>query len=278
MSKSRSVPARLASVVEELELRQPRVVTKEMLRDILSLRDVRLNALDVANRLQKHGWLLSLRTRGTWEFAPGSRAGAIGLGDRFVELRATLLRRPRFEVAIAYESAVWLHGLGRRPPNKDVLAVPRGAIVPPALKVFRITRKWGRLGTTLIDSLPTWRIETLLVLIAEHPAGYRAWPTIGEWLDEAARKADETLIFEELSNRPSATWARLGYMLDMAGRLEVANRILAYSKPDVSGPFYLGPRQTKAMYSKRWNVRDSLLWRRHAAGRVRNSEAVPSEP
>ena len=263
---SRSLPASLASVAEELELRQPKIVTKEMLRTILSKKGINLNEGDVANRLQKHGWLLSLKTMGAWEFAPGSRAGALGSGDRFIELRATLLRRPGFQVAIACESAVWLHGLGRRAPNKNVLAVPQGVIAPPALQGFRITRNWGRLSATLIDSLPVWRIETLLVLIAAHPTSYRAWPTIGEWLDEVARRAEEAAILEELSGRSSATWARMGYILEIVGQLKIANRLHAQPQPRKRGPFYLGPRNATTTYSQRWNILDSLLarnYRRH---------------
>ncbi len=268
----RSVPATLAPVVEELELRQPKVVTREMLRSILSRRGVALSAREAAHRLQRHGWLLSLRTRGAWEFAPASRAGPIGSGDRFIELRATLVRRPRLQVAVAYESAVWLHGLARRVPAKDVLAVPRGVKSPQALEGYRITRNWGRLSTVLIDNLPAWRIETLLVLIAAHPTSYRGWPTINDWLDEAVRRADEALILEELDGCPGATWARVGYVLETAGRREIADRIHGLRGSRGAGPFYLGPRKSPGIYNGRWNIRDSLLVRTSPVG-VSNSQA-----
>jgi hypothetical protein len=123
------------------------------------------------------------------------------------------------------------------------------------------------LSPTVIDALPVWRIETLLVFIAAHPAGYRGWPTIGEWLDEAVRKVDKALILEELAGRTSPTWARIGYILEMAGGFEVANRIHEHPRSKRPGPFYLGSRKAAGTFNKRWNVRDSLLWRSYSATR-----------
>lgn len=261
----RSVPARLAPVMEELELRQPKIVTKEMLTDILRRRQIQLRPLDAANRLQKLGWLLTLRTRGVWEYAPASRAGAIGSGDRFIELRAALLRKPNLHIAVAYESAAWLHNLTRRTPIKDVVAIPKDTSPPPALrKTFRITRNTGRLVPALIDSLPVWRIETLLVMMGAHTAAFKVWPTVNEWLPEATQRINEELIFEELENRPRATWVRVGYLLEVAGQSDIADRIRGKSRPTGMGPYYFGSRWKSGSYSGKWDLIDSLLaphWR-----------------
>ncbi len=253
------MPARLAPVLEDLELRQPKIVTKEMLTDILYRHHIVLSRDDVANRLQKHGWLLSLRTRGAWEFAPASRAGAIGSGDRFIELRATLLRRPDLGVAIAYESATWLHGFAHRVPNKDVLALQRGIAPPPALKNFRITRNVGMLDSLVIDQLPVWRIETLLVLMAAYPPAFRAWPTVREWLRDAVQKIDEGLLYQELAKRPPATWVRTGYLLEIAGRSDIADRLSNDPRSKGHGPYYFGSRGKSGKHIRRWDVIDSLL-------------------
>lgn len=70
-TQTRPVPARPAPVLEELELRQPVVVTRSLLTEILAQTQVSLPPEATAERLVRLGWLLPLRTRGAWEFAPG---------------------------------------------------------------------------------------------------------------------------------------------------------------------------------------------------------------
>ncbi len=257
----RSLPASLARVVEELELRQPQIVTKGILADIGSKHGLRKSPEAIAYRLQKHGWLLSLKTKGAWEFAPASRAGPISSGDPFLELRATLLLRPKLKVAVAYESAAWLHKLMGRIPEKQVLAIPRGITPPPAFGAFRITRYWGKLGPDAVRDLPVWRLETLLVLIAAFPAAFRAWPTIQEWLPGAASKVDENLVLEELSDLKPAAWARAGYIFEVAGKRDLAYTLHKdlNTRMRPRGPFYLGPRRARGRYSKYWDLLDSAL-------------------
>lgn len=105
---ARSVPSSLAPIIEELELRQPKLVTKAYIEALMEERGMNLRPEDVTHRLQMQGWLLSLKTKNAWEFAPASRAGKIGSGDPFIELRATLHHRPDLPVAVAYESAAWI--------------------------------------------------------------------------------------------------------------------------------------------------------------------------
>lgn len=254
----RSTPAALAPILEELELRQPKIVTRELLAEIVAERDVPLAVKDISERLQRHGWLLSLKTQGTWEFAPAARAGPIGSGDPFIELRATLLRRPGLSAAIAYDSAAWIHGLAGRAPEKHVIAIPAQTVPPPALRDFRFTRQTSGLDPVDIDGLPTWRIETLLVLIGAHPTSYRAWPNVGEWLAEASEQIDQKLILEELKQRPRSAWVRTGYLLETGGRVDVAEAI-ENRAPEGKGPFYFGPRKSGGRHDRRWDVRDSVL-------------------
>ena len=102
-------------MLEELELRQPVVVTRTLLREIASSTETKLNADSLAERLVRLGWLLPLRRRDTWEFAPAARAGRHGSGDPWVELRAVLAHEPEVPVAVAFESAVWELGHSSQP-------------------------------------------------------------------------------------------------------------------------------------------------------------------
>lgn len=256
---ARSVPSSLAPIIEELELRQPKLVTKVNLADLINDRGLDLRSDDVAHRLQMQGWLLSLKTKDAWEFAPASRAGRIGSGDPFIELRATIHHRPELPVAVAYESAAWLHGFSRRPPEKEVISIPANIDPPPALKGFRITHIRGQNAPVHIDQLPIWSIDTLIVLMSERPMSYRAWPTVMEWLREATARVDHDLILKELSDRGLATWARTGYILEAGGSEDLGEKIHQQLEPSRKGPFYLGPRNSPGKVDKRWDVRDSIL-------------------
>jgi hypothetical protein len=260
---ARSVPSSLAPIIEELELRQPKLVTKASLENIIAERSLELRPEDVSHRLQQQGWLLSLKTTDAWEFAPASRAGRIGSGDPFIELRATLHHRPDFPVAVAYESAAWLYGYSRRPAEKDVLSIPSHIDPPPALQGFRITHILGQIDPIQIDELPVWSVESLIVLMAERPMSYRAWPTVMEWLEEATSKIHYELVLEELSGRGMATWARTGYILEAGGRNDLGEKIYQQINESRKGPFYLGPRRVPGRVDKRWDVRDSVLMYRN---------------
>src|SRR5438128_12168136 len=106
-TKTRPVPSSLAPVVEELELRQPAVVTRSLLTELGARTGARLSPEAVAERLVRLGWLLPLRKRDAWEFAPAARAGAHRSGDPWIELRALLEHDPDAPVAVAFDSALW---------------------------------------------------------------------------------------------------------------------------------------------------------------------------
>jgi len=262
---ARSVPSSLAPIVEELELRQPKLVTKAYIEALMEERGMKLRPEDVTHRLQMQGWLLSLKTKNAWEFAPASRAGKIGSGDPFIELRANLHHRPDLQVAIAYESAAWMNGFTRRPAEKDVLSIPSHIDPPPALQGFRITHILGQIDPIQIDELPVWSVESLIVLMAERPMSYRAWPTVMEWLGEATSKIHYELVLEELSGRGMATWARTGYILEAGGRDDLGEKIHQQIDLSNKGPFYLGPRSKPGRMDQRWDVRDSILLYRNTS-------------
>ena len=253
----RPIPARLAPVVEYLELFQPRILTLSDLGGYLRELDMDDAPATVARDLQKHGWLLPLRTRGRWEFAPGARAGALPSGDPFIELRATLQRR-ELPVALAYDSAAWLQGLSARQPQTQVLATYAKRKLPLALSDFRVTRIWGVLEPEWRDNLPVWRVATLLAKMAVVPHYYRDWPNVSEWLEEGFKRADAADLERELDGAPDPARIRLAYLADRANFKHLAQDLMKKARRDI-GLVYLGRDRARSRFIKEYNLIDSLL-------------------
>jgi AbiEi antitoxin C-terminal domain len=256
----RSVPASLAPVVEELELRQPAVVTRSLLTEILAQTQVSLPPAAAAERLVRLGWLLPLRTRGAWEFAPAARAGRYRAGDPWIELRALLAQSPDAPVAVAFESAVWELGYSSHQPDSPVLAHRQGWRPPPSLSVRTVTFDW-RVPAKTVRGLPVWTQATILVAAAERPAAQGNWGNAEDWLPDTFRVAASEELLREAEGRRASTLARLGYLAEWAGRNDVADQVEALlpSRLPVTS---LGPRDRRAQWSRRWRAYDSLLPRR----------------
>ena len=159
-----------------------------------------------------------------------------------------------------------MHNLARRSPDRDVIAIPKDQAIPKTLKSFRITRRWGKLDPIQITDLPTWRVETLIVLMAERPTAYKAWPNALEWLAEAAAGIEDELLFDELTDRGRPVWVRTGYLIETADNTELANKIYEEIAPLTKGPYYFGTRRRPGIHNKKWNVRDSSLLGRWKPG------------
>jgi len=243
--------------VQHLELFQPSILTLSDIKSYLQELGMDDDPAAIARELQRHGWLLPLRTRGRWEFAPAARAGALPSGDPFVELRATLQRRG-LPVALAYDSAAWLQGLSARQPQKQVLAMhPGQRKLPPALSDFRIARIWGVLEPERNDDLPVWRVATLLSKMAIVPHYYRDWPNVMEWIEEAFKRADAADLERELDGAPNPARVRLAYLADRAHFKHLANDLMQKARP--SGLAYLGRDRTRSRFVREYNLIDSLL-------------------
>ena len=224
LQTSRPVPARLAPVVEELELHQPAVVTRSLLTEILTRTQVPLPPEAAAERLVRLGWLLPLRTRGAWEFAPAARAGRYRAGDPWIELRALLAHDPDVPVAVAFESAIWELGHASHQPDRPVLAHRRGWRPPPSLGVRAVTFDW-RVPAKTVRGLPVWTEATILVAAAERPAAQGNWGNADDWLPDTFRAATAEDLLREASGRRVSTLARLGYLAEWAGRNDIAEEI-----------------------------------------------------
>jgi hypothetical protein len=254
---ARSIPSRLSAIVQHLELFQPKILTLEELGAYLNELGLQDDPAKVAHSLQRTGWLLPLRTKGRWEFAPGARAGALPSGDPFLELRATLQRRD-LPVALAYDSAAWLQGLSTRQPGKHVLAThPSQKKLPSALSDFRVTRTWGVLEPEYKDKLPVWRVPTLLAKMAVEPTYYRDWPNVMEWLEEAFIRADAADLEAEIAAAPDTARTRLAYLADRANSPHLARELMRRAHPH--GVTYLGRDRTRGRFIHDYNLVDSLL-------------------
>ena len=255
--KTRALPESVAAVVQELELRQPAVVTRVLLKEIASMTGVELPEKSLVDRLVRHGWLLPLRTRGTWEFAPAARAGRYSSGDPWIELRALLEHEPDAPVAVAFDSAVWELGHSTHQPNRPVMAHRHGWRSPKALDVRLVTFEW-RLPARVIRGLPVWREATVLVAAAERAAVQGNWANAGDWLPETFGGTTLEDVLSEASGRKVSTLARLGYLAEWSDRDDIADEVetLLPGRLPVS---FIGPRDRRERWSRRWHLYDALL-------------------
>ena len=213
----RTIPPGFVTLLELLELEQPRVVTAAQVGHLAEQAAVRLPTEVVIRRLRERGWLLDLATKGVWEFAPASRAGAFNSGDPFIELRATLARDPSAPLAAAAESAAYLLGFSTRRPEPEVIGVAEGGRPPKALRALRIVRWTPSADLVLRGGLPVWAPSTLVAFMGARPGGYQDWRNVGDWLAQAVGQADVFELVGELDGRPRSAWARTAYLLDVGG-------------------------------------------------------------
>ena len=252
----RSVPRRLAPLLEELELEQPRVVTSTALAGYAKAVKVDWPVHVIAQRLRERGWLLPLRTRGVWEFAPAARAGAFGAGDTLIELRAVLARDPGAPLVVAAESAAYMIGLSTRRPEPETIGASPDFRVPRSLSVYRLVRGAPVEPAVVKDGLPVWSPATLLAFMASRPAAYHDWSNVGEWLPQATSAVTPGELAEELKDQSAGSWARAAYMLERGGATDSAAALMARA-PKGTGPHYLGDRSRPGHYDARYEVVDS---------------------
>jgi len=255
--RTRSLPESLAGIVQELELRQPSVVTRSLLGDIAATQGSRVPENVLVERLVRLGWLLPLRKRDAWEFAPGARAGRYSSDDVWIELRALLEHEPDAPVAIAFDSAVWELGHSTHQPTQAVLAHRRGWRAPEALDARLITFEW-QLPSRVVRGLPLWGEATVVVGAAERPAAQGNWANADDWLPETFRATTPDQVVAEAAGRRVSTLARLGYLAEWSGRGDIADEVEALL-PGRLPVTTLGPRDQRGRWSRRWHVSDALL-------------------
>lgn len=251
---SRSLSRQLAPLVAELELRQPVLVNLQELATLAKEVGLRTPAKVIAARLRATGWLLPTGQRGIYEFAPGAHAGPYGHGDPFIDLRTALSAGCLLSVAL--QSALWLHGLAERAPDRHELAAQPGSAVPVSVRRgMRVVRFSARLPTAQVDQLPVHQAATILVHLAARPGDVRGWTTFAEALPELAARSAADDLERELTGRPGTVRPRLAYLL--RGVSPTISDQLQPTTP--SSVTWFGSTRASHRYDKRFNVADGLL-------------------
>jgi len=241
-----------------LELRQPSVVTGKLITELIAESGSRLTNRAAVDRLVREGWLSPLRTQDAWEFIPASRAGRYPSGDPWIELRALLVRKPDAPVAVAFASAVWEFGYSSHQPNRPTFAHRPGWRPPRALSDARSVRYDWRLRVWQKDGLPVWQPATVVVAAANRVECQDDWGNADDWLPETMRATTPTEVVTEARGRGTATLARLGYFAEWSGRHDIVDALTPLF-PEHLPVTYLGPRQPRGRWVKRWQLYDSLL-------------------
>lgn len=257
---SLTVPARtlsrgLAQLVADLELRQPILVRLDDLDHLAREAGLRTPAKVLARRLREAGWLLPTGQRGVYEFAPGAHAGPYGHGDPFIDLRAAMLAGHR-SATVALGSALWLHGLADRAPDRHVVAVPLNTVVPESIKRrMRVVHFSPRLEPAVVEQLPVHQPATILAHLATKPGDVQGWTTFANALPELAEQSPVNDLEKELRGRPSTVRPRLAYLLSGVAP-KVADLLQPVRPTEVT---WFGPSRVSRRFDKRFNVADGIL-------------------
>lgn len=254
MVTSRSIPPTLGLLLQDLELERPKLVTLGKIGELSATHGIRTPARILAHRLVEKGWLLATSVAGVWEFAPADRAGPLSEADPFLTLRATL-SRDDLPIAVALNSALWLHNLADRFPDPHELAAPTDLRIPQALRAeYRLVRFVPMLAVQEVNGLPIHRPATVLVHAAHRPADVSSWAAMLDLLPGLLAACAKEDIEAELSDRPHATHVRLAYMLD-----SLAPDLIQQLGIQPAGKVWFGPRRRLRRHDARWNVADTVL-------------------
>jgi predicted transcriptional regulator of viral defense system len=253
----RSLPPTLAAVVADLELDEASYVTLGQIREIAQRYGISSHAGDLAWRLRRNGWLLPTPRRGVWEFAPAAHGGRYGRGDVFAVLRGELDLRPDEDIRVGLVSALWLRGWAERPPSRHELTTAADAPVSTGLgRVYRILRFGSHSTPDRLRGLPVESIASTLVHAAARPAHVSGWEAVEQALPDLVAATSPEQLREEVSGRPSAVAARLGYLLQGVAPDLVREAGL---QPG-AGTTRFGPRSGETLrFDSDWNVVDTIL-------------------
>lgn len=254
---TRTLSRALAEIVTDLELEAPMLVDLADLAAIAARHGIRTRARELASRLRERGWLLSTSRPGVYEFAPGAHAGPYGHGDPFMDLRAELRAHPDRPVALALGSALWLHGLGERAPNRHEVAVAPGSAVSAGLRrVYRVVHFQAQTQPSMLRGLPVHSPATTLVHLAARPAHVRSWSPVLDVLPDLLERADVPDLIGELAGRPGSVSARLGYLLSGLLSEPESHKLGLHPSGSV---VWFGPRATVRRTDRFWGVVDTVL-------------------
>lgn len=256
-TSARTLSRTLAEIVTDLELEQPTLVDLAHLAALAARHGIRTRERELARRLRERGWLLPTSRPGVYEFAPGAHAGPYGHGDPFMDLRAELRAHPDRPAALAFGSALWLHGLAERAPNQHEVAVaPRSPVSPTLRRVYRVVHFGAQTQPSQLQGLPVHSPATVLVHLASRPAQVRAWSPILDALPDLVERVDAQGLLRELSGRPASVSARLGYLLS---GLLTESESQGFGLRPAGGVVWFGPRDKVRRTDRFWGVADTVL-------------------
>lgn len=257
---TRAIPASLSPILTELELESARIVTTAELAELARRAGIRTEARVVADRLRRLGWLLPTATAGVWEFAPGSHAGPVGHGDRYLELRAALAARPSLDAAVCLLSALAAQGLSDRAPDRLEVAVSSSRAVPDGLRrAARVVIFAANLAPLLSQGVPVHQPATILVHLAARPTDVSGWGAVADALPELVEVVSIADLESELAGRARSIRVRLAYLVHGVSQ-ELADRLLPPAEGGrAAAKVWFGPRASLKRHSSRFAVADTLL-------------------
>jgi hypothetical protein len=228
---SRGLSRGQADIVTELELQQSVLVSLEDLRQLARRRGVA-----TPERERARGWLLPTGRPGIYEFAPGAHAGPYGHGDPFIELRAELYVDQRLPARLALVSALWVHGLADRAPDRhEVSLPPRVAVPAPLRRAFRVVRFDPRADPQDVDGLPVSSAATLLAHLAARPADVRSWTLVGQALPDLVERSTIQDLDTELAERPACRATSYSLVIAIRTRSIAMATSMPFSRAGVTG-------------------------------------------
>ncbi|MEZ5184963.1 MAG: type IV toxin-antitoxin system AbiEi family antitoxin [Candidatus Nanopelagicales bacterium] len=157
------------------------------------------------------------------------------------------------------ESAASVLGYAQRVPTTEVVSLPTGTALPKSMSQdWRVVNvSLAPDGVTTIDGLPTWNVEGLLAGIATRPSGYKDLPGLAQWLPDAAKQADISLIIHLLSTATAPTRQRVAYLLAVGDNSRGSEATLAAYPPQ--GPAWFGTRSVAGKFNPSTRVNDTAL-------------------
>lgn len=245
-----------ARLVAFLEQTNQRVISRAEIADLMGHPTAKSLDRGIAG-LVRNRWLSRLPIRGTYEFQP-ARHGPYASGDPWLEVRLLLRTRLDLKLQVALGSAAFLRGYAEREPRRPIVLVDKTRTTPPGLSPdFAVIRtKSDRLfGSESHDGLPVSTASRLVIECAVY------WRHAGDlrnrhhWLARAVQDVDiEWLRSHSLDVGPT-TFSRVAYLLERFGARDAVPYFGKSARTTVG---YFGERTTRARFSARWRLYDSI--------------------
>jgi predicted transcriptional regulator of viral defense system len=248
-----------ARVVSELETAQRRTVTTPEVALMIGAPVASQRVRDVIAQLRKHGWLVSLPLRGTYEFQPAV-GGPYPSGDSWLELRVALARNPAARAHVGLGSAAFLRHLSDRRPVPDTVVWLVEQPVPPGLlRAYRVVRCAPDrfFGSSLVDALPVATPERIALEVALWPGYAGDLRSPEHWMRDVLQHVNIDALADGARRLGPAVTGRLGYL---AERFDVPAAAAAIAELPRTHPIWLGSRATPEarQYDSRWGVYDTI--------------------